>query len=182
MPERAEEIKKRAGNVWLLEELVIRSRVFNVLRIASESEQNADSPLIKIKFHPHCHQRAEGPSIDGLPNGVNATIEMLRVCGYDVELIESGCCGMAGTFGYEEEHYELSMKIGELKLLPYIRQLQITDSRFLNSSHKPEIVNRKSETASTGAACRMQIEQGTGAHVEHPIVLAVRVICPETKE
>ena len=61
---------------------------------------------------------------DGLPNGTNATVELLRACGYDVELMDTGCCGMAGTFGYEAEHYELSMKVGELKLFPALRELQ----------------------------------------------------------
>ena len=66
--------------------------------------------LSKVKFHPHCHQRAEGPSADGIPSGVDATVQALSACGYDVELLEVGCCGMAGTFGYEAEHYDLSMK------------------------------------------------------------------------
>ena len=64
---------------------------------------------------------------------------------------------MAGTFGYEAEHYDLSMKIGELKLFPTLRQ-----SAF---------ENRQSQIVSTGAACRMQIRQGTGLEAVHPILL-----------
>jgi Fe-S oxidoreductase len=79
----------------------------------------------KITFHPHCHQRAEGLSDDGLPTGAAATVELLRVFGFDVDVIDSGCCGMAGTFGYDAEHYDLSMQVGELKLLPQIRKLGI---------------------------------------------------------
>jgi Fe-S oxidoreductase len=178
LPEQREEIERRAGKIWLFEEFVIRTQVFDALRIANLTRPADNITQTKLKFHPHCHQRAEGPSKDGLPNGVNATIEMLRVCGYDVELIDSGCCGMAGTFGYEAEHYELSMKVGELKLLPYIRQLQITNSRSLISNPQSETVNRQSQIVSTGAACRMQIQQGTGVQAEHPILVAARVLCP----
>ena len=111
----------------------------------------------KIKFQPHCHQRTEGLAADGLPSGTNATVEVLRMCGYDVEVLDTGCCGMAGTFGYEAEHYDLSMKVGELKVFPIIRGLGIE--------------NRESIVAGSGAACRMQIHQGTGVETVHPIVL-----------
>ncbi len=112
----------------------------------------------RVKFHPHCHQSAEGPSDDGLPNGPKATVELLRTCGFEVALTDAGCCGMAGTFGYEAEHYELSQKIGALKLFPQVKQ------------------RGDAIVASTGTACRMQIAQGTGAMVEHPIVIVERVV------
>jgi Fe-S oxidoreductase len=110
-----------------------------------------------VNFHPHCHQRAQGLAPDGLPNGTNATIELLRSCGYEVELMDTGCCGMAGTFGYEAEHYELSMKVGELKVFPQIREMGIREKEL--------------KLVSSGAACRMQIRQGTGVEAMHPIVL-----------
>ena len=113
--------------------------------------------LQKIKFQPHCHQRAEGLAADGLPSGTNATVELLRMCGYEVNVIDAGCCGMAGTFGYEAEHYKVSMKVGELKLFPKIREWRKEGIEL--------------DIASTGAACRMQIEQGTGIDATHPIVL-----------
>ena len=141
IPERGDEISRRAEKVWLLEEFLVRSDAFK--SACARMEMN---DLSKVKFHPHCHQRAEGPSADGFSNGVNATVEALRDCGYEVELSDAGCCGMAGTFGYEAEHYDLSMRVGELKLLPSLRAL-----------------NTESETcivASSGAACRMQIVQG----------------------
>jgi FAD/FMN-containing dehydrogenase/Fe-S oxidoreductase len=152
LPERAVEISRRAEKVWLLEEFLIRSDAFKSLGFGVEVNN-----LPKVKFHPHCHQRAEGPSADGFPNGVDAAVEALRACGYAVELSDAGCCGMAGTFGYEAEHYDLSMKVGELKLLPSLRTL--------NSEDAPWIV------ASTGAACRMQIVQGSSLEAKHPIVL-----------
>jgi Fe-S oxidoreductase len=76
---------------------------------------------LKVRFQPHCHQRAEGLADDGLPSGVSASVELLRSCGYEVEVLDTGCCGMAGTFGYEAEHYDLSMQVGELKLFPLLR-------------------------------------------------------------
>ena len=113
----------------------------------------------KILFHPHCHQRAEGPCDDGLPGGTNATLELLRACGYDVELMDTGCCGMAGTFGYEAEHYDVSMKVGDLKLFPLLSRLATGEQIS------------KTIVASSGAACRMQIGQGTDTEAIHPIVL-----------
>jgi Fe-S oxidoreductase len=98
---------------------------------------------------------------DGLASGTNATVEVLRMCGYDVEVLETGCCGMAGTFGYEADHYDVSMKVGELKLFPLLRNLQ---RESVKNGTRLEVV-------STGAACRMQIEQGTEASVNHSVVL-----------
>jgi Fe-S oxidoreductase len=85
--------------------------------------------------------------------------------------MDTGCCGMAGTFGYEAEHYELSMKVGELKLFPQLRALNASDV---------EIENRKSEIVASGAACRMQIEQGTGAKAVHPLILIAEFLKERT--
>jgi len=164
LPEQKDEIAERIRNAWLLEEFLVRSSRFQDLRVAT----SGNFPLphkeaVKIKFHPHCHQRAEGLSPDDRPIGVDATTEVLRACGYEVELVDSGCCGMAGTFGYEAEHYELSRQVGELKLFPAIREW------MKENEWSGEIENRRVVT--TGAACKMQIEQGTGVQVEHPLVL-----------
>ena len=162
-PDRAEEIGQRTTNVWLLDEYLLRSEEFHSLRVVNKGQalvSETSSPVEKVFFHPHCHQRAEGLSPDGLPSGTTATIELLRSCGYDVELMDTGCCGMAGTFGYEAEHYDLSMKVGELKLFPQIRTL------FR--------LNRKSQIVSSGAACRLQIKQGTGVEAIHPILLVAK--------
>lgn len=162
LPVREAEIRQRSALVWLLDEFLMRSSELTDLRTANSERLlsvKSGFPKSKVYFHPHCHQRAQGPSPDGLPNGTSATIELLRSCDYEVELIETGCCGMAGTFGYEAEHYDLSMKIGELKLFPAIREL-----------------TNGERIASSGAACRMQIKQGTGVHAMHPIVLVARQI------
>jgi Fe-S oxidoreductase len=158
-PNQTGEISRRVKNVWLLDEYLVRCAEFNDLRVAIELSKNIDRNTQVIKFHPHCHQHSEGPALDGLPYGSDATITTLRTYGYEVELFEAGCCGMAGTFGYETEHYQLSIKVGELRLLPSIRQLQ------------SEIINRKIIIASTGAACRLQIQHGTGISAVHPVEL-----------
>jgi Fe-S oxidoreductase len=176
IPERKEEIASRAARTWLLDEYLLRSEKFVALREGFLPEGQKQ----KIKFQPHCHQRAEGLAADGLPSGTNATAELLRMCGYEVELIEAGCCGMAGTFGYEAEHYELSMKVGELKLFPALRTPSLPppnsegDVGLLENnsiSDLGEVPARAVEVVATGAACRMQIVQGTGEDSAHPIRL-----------
>jgi len=152
LPGRVGEISRRAEKAWLMEEFLVRSEAFNSL-----STLGVIKSLPKIKFQPHCHQRAEGLSADGLPNGVDATVKTLRSCGYEVELLDTGCCGMAGTFGYEAEHYDLSLKVGELKLFPALRNsIGGSDSWIVSS---------------TGAACRMQIAQEFRVLPRHPIEL-----------
>jgi Fe-S oxidoreductase len=163
LPELEQEITPRIGNIWLLDEFLLRSSEFDSLRIGTDpgrADTEEMSSKKKIRFHPHCHQRAEGPSSDGLPTGTSASLELLRSLGYDVELMDTGCCGMAGTFGYEAEHYDLSMKVGELKLFPQLRSASKATDEM--------------QTVSSGAACRMQIEQGTGMKAIHPIVLVAR--------
>ncbi|HLO29932.1 MAG TPA: FAD-linked oxidase C-terminal domain-containing protein, partial [Anaerolineales bacterium] len=104
LPKREVEIRQRMDRVWLLDEFLLRSDEFNRLRVDTSAQEIASSPgfdgmsqpgaprndMPKIMFHPHCHQRAEGPSPDGLPNGTNATVELLRTCGYDIELMDTG--------------------------------------------------------------------------------------------
>lgn len=158
LPHRRDEIASRVARTWLLDEYLLRSERFSNLRVGNLAQGNQiGKNNQRIKFQPHCHQRAEGLAEDGLPSGTSATLELLRLCGYDVELLDTGCCGMAGTFGYEAEHYELSQQVGELKLFPKIRELGIG--------------NRESIVGATGAACRMQIQQGAGVDAVHPIML-----------
>jgi len=178
-PSRSSEIVQRVTNTWLLDEFLLRSEEFQKLRVGSmvQTERNQSVDKKKVSFHPHCHQRAEGLSEDGLPIGTTATVELLRSCGYEVELLDTGCCGMAGTFGYEAEHYDLSMKVGELKLFPLLRELEQKREASMpqNNSQSP-IVNRKSQIVSTGAACRMQIRQGTGMDAIHSILLVANFL------
>ena len=165
LPARADEIERRAAKTWLVEEWLVRSGALEGWRakgagagLPTSATSAQPSALVKLKLHPHCHQRAEAPADDGLPNGVNATVEMLHACGYTVDVLDTGCCGMAGTFGFDAEHYELSMQVGALQVFPQVK-----------AAGDAGIV-------STGAACRMQIAHGTGVKAEHPLVLAVRAL------
>lgn len=98
-----------------------------------------------INLHGHCHQKSI--------TSTDATRKMLEIpSNYKVDEIKSGCCGMAGAFGYEKEHYEVSMKVGELVLFPEIRK---TD--------KDTII------AAPGTSCRHQIFDGTGRKAFHPV-------------
>lgn len=98
-----------------------------------------------IKLHGHCQQKAL--------SSVSHSVTMLTFPeNYRVETIPSGCCGMAGSFGYEKEHYSLSMQIGELVLLPAVRQ------------QPDEIL-----IAAPGTSCRHQIKDGTGKKAYHPV-------------
>jgi FAD/FMN-containing dehydrogenase/Fe-S oxidoreductase len=151
LPERHSEIRALSQRTWLIEEFLVRSDGFNDLRVATKDQPGPRFEHKKITFLPHCHQRAEGLSDDGLASGTSATIELMRALGFDVELINAGCCGMAGTFGYDAAHYDLSMQIGELGVLPAAR---LADT-----------------VVSTGSACRMQIRHGTGKEAKHPLVL-----------
>jgi Fe-S oxidoreductase len=78
---------------------------------------------------------------------------------YSIEEIPSGCCGMAGSFGYEKEHYDLSMKVGELVLFPAIRQL--SDDMII---------------AASGTSCRHQIKDGTGKKALHPVEILLDAV------
>ena len=99
----------------------------------------------KLKVHGHCHQKAL------------STVQTLQETlstpeNYEAELIPSGCCGMAGSFGYEKEHYDVSMKVGELVLFPAVRACS-TDTII----------------AAPGTSCRHQIKDGTKRKALHPV-------------
>jgi len=163
LPERKDQIASISARTWLLDEYLLRSKSFSDLRVGTQAQQNdLDGATQKIMFLPHCHQRAEGLAGDGISSGLSATVELLRLCGYDVDVLDTGCCGMAGTFGYEAEHYDLSMQVGELKLFPLLRELSA-------SGASPKVI-------ATGAACRMQIQQGTGVDAVHPIQLVMKAL------
>lgn len=98
-----------------------------------------------IQLHGHCQQKSL--------SSVAPSVAMLSLPEhYTVETIPSGCCGMAGSFGFEKEHYELSMKIGELVLFPTVRK-QDADTII----------------AAPGTSCRHQVKDGTGRKALHPV-------------
>jgi Fe-S oxidoreductase len=98
----------------------------------------------EIKIHGHCQQKAL--------SSVSHTAKILSFPeNYSVQVIPSGCCGMAGSFGYEKEHFDISMKIGSLVLFPAVVQAQ--DGVII---------------AAPGTSCRHQIKDGTGKTALHP--------------
>ncbi|RFS22076.1 FAD-binding oxidoreductase [Chitinophaga silvatica] len=98
-----------------------------------------------IKLHGHCQQKA-------LSSALNSKKMLSIPQNYSVEVIPSGCCGMAGSFGYEKEHYDLSMQIGEMVLFPAVR----------NAAEGTII-------AAPGTSCRHQVKDGTGVKALHPV-------------
>ena len=145
-PDLAESNLKKAAleiahNTFLIEEFLIRYQASNLTQL---SERFTTSPK-KIKLHGHCYQKALA--------SVDSTKKMLEIpVNYKVEEIKSGCCGMAGSFGFEMEHYEVSMKIGELVLFPEVRKA--ADDVII---------------AAPGTSCRQQIMDGTGRRAWHPV-------------
>lgn len=101
----------------------------------------------ELKVHGHCHQKAL--------SGTQASYAVLSIPeNYKVSILATGCCGMAGSFGYEKEHYELSMKVGEDTLFPAVRKM-------------PE----ETEIIAAGTSCRHQIFDGTKRIAKHPITI-----------
>ena len=137
LKEAAEKLK---NNCLLIDEFLATEMKKG--KIKKESFTTAEK---QIKLHGHCHQKS-----------LASTSPSLFVLGfpknYSVEEIPSGCCGMAGSFGFEKEHYDLSMKVGELVLFPAVR----------NSAPSTII-------AAPGTSCRHQIKDGTGRTAFHPV-------------
>jgi len=107
----------------------------------------------RILFHGHCHQKAEV--------GTAATVALLRrIPGAEVVELDAGCCGMAGSFGYEAEHYAMSMKVGADRLFPAID------------------ADADAVVAATGTSCRDQILHGTRRHAWHPVELVAEALPP----
>ena len=108
----------------------------------------------KIKLHGHCHQKS-------LASTAPTKFMLSLPENYEVEEIKSGCCGMAGAFGYEKEHYDISMKVGELVLFPEVRK---SPNEVLISA--------------PGTSCRHQIKDGTGKRAYHPIEIIYEALLP----
>ncbi|MBF6651395.1 FAD-binding oxidoreductase [Flavobacterium columnare] len=106
----------------------------------------------RVRMHGHCFQKA-----------LSSLVPLKQILSlpknYTVLNIPSGCCGMAGSFGYEKEHYEISMNIGELVLFPTIRQ-----------ESKETIIS------ASGTSCRHQIADGTGRQAQHPVEILYKAL------
>jgi len=117
---------------------------------------------MEIWLHGHCHQKALV--------GVDKTAKVLNALLSDakVNVIPSGCCGMAGSFGYEKEHYKTSLEIGEMVLFPSVRKA-VTQNKQ-ESQKEPVFV------AAPGTSCRQQILDGTGVKAIHPIEILYKFL------
>jgi FAD/FMN-containing dehydrogenase/Fe-S oxidoreductase len=138
--ENFEAAKALSKNVFLIDEFIAAEIEKGNIR----KEQFTNEKRV-IKLHGHCQQKAlstVAPSVKLLSLPEN----------YTVETIPSGCCGMAGSFGYEKEHYELSMKVGELVLFPAVRK------------QPADVI-----IAAPGTSCRHQIKDGVGRKALHPV-------------
>lgn len=132
--------KELAENALMFDEFIIRQLASGIISKDQFTKDNRH-----IRLHGHCHQKALA--------SVEHTKVMLSIPeNYSVDEIPSGCCGMAGSFGYEAEHYEVSMRVGELLLFPEIRK---TGYDMI--------------IAAPGTSCRHQIQDGTGRTAYHPI-------------
>lgn len=136
--------KELAKSCLLFDEFIMREVVAG--RVSQDAFREFTG---EIYLHGHCHQKSL--------IGVGKCAEMLRLIpGAKVNVIPSGCCGMAGSFGYEKEHYETSMAIGEMVLFPAVR-------KAVTQKLQNVIV------AAPGTSCRQQILDGTGVKASHPI-------------
>jgi Fe-S oxidoreductase len=127
-----------AMNAFLLEEFLAREHDAGRLNL-----KLSPLPEKKALLHGHCHQKA----FDAMP-AVRKVLGLIP--GLEVEVIESSCCGMAGAFGYEAAHYDVSMKMAELTLLPRVRK-----------AAAGELV------VADGTSCRHQIRDGSGRQATH---------------
>ena len=129
-------------NTFTIEEFILKEFESGNIRT---NQFSAEEKLVKI--HGHCHQKAL--------SSTHATFSILNIPkNYKPTIMNTGCCGMAGSFGYEKEHYKVSMQVGEDTLFPKIR----------NTSKEIEIV-------AAGTSCRHQIYDGTKRIAKHPITV-----------
>jgi FAD/FMN-containing dehydrogenase/Fe-S oxidoreductase len=135
----AEQISK---HTYLIEEFI--QKEIELGHITSEQFTSEEKT---IKFHGHCHQKT-------LANQSSSFAVLNLPKNYKVTIISSGCCGMAGSFGYEKEHYQVSMQIGEQTLFPAVR----------NASQDVQI-------SANGTSCRHQIKDGTQREALHPVTI-----------
>ena len=143
--------KELGYNALLFDEFIMRE-----VAAGRISSNDFKTDAVEIWLHGHCHQKALV--------GTEKTVAALKLLqGAKVHVIPSGCCGMAGSFGYEKEHYKTSLAIGEMVLFPTIRKA-VSNTDAIT----PCIVS------APGTSCRQQILDGTGVHAVHPIEILYR--------
>jgi len=139
--------KSIAKNTFLIEEFLS-----NEIAIGNIKSSQFTSKEKTIKFHGHCHQKAQSNQIHSF-NILNLPKN------YKITIIPSGCCGMAGSFGYDKEHYKVSMQIGEQTLFPAVRQASVD-----------------TVIAANGTSCRHQIKDGTNRVALHPVSILLNAL------
>jgi len=137
-----EAAKSIAKHTFLVEEFIQQE-----IELGNITSDQFTKETKTIKFHGHCHQKA-------LTNQKSSFDILNLPANYKVTIIPSGCCGMAGSFGYEKEHYDVSMQIGEQTLFPAIRK-----------------ASEDTMISANGTSCRHQIKDGTGRIAKHPITI-----------
>jgi Fe-S oxidoreductase len=145
---RTNAAKKVGENSFLLEEFVMREIESGKLTLGSNAKGK------KALLHGHCHQKALV--------GTAPTVAMLKGAGYEVSEVDSGCCGMAGSFGFEKEHYDLSTKIGNRRLAPAVKA-----------------AGADVEIVAAGISCRQQIDHLAARKAKHPAELMWEVLSTE---
>jgi FAD/FMN-containing dehydrogenase/Fe-S oxidoreductase len=144
--------KQLAENSFTFEELLVLSRGSDARPIDRIQFRDTDGSVL---FHNHCYSKAL--------IGSEPSKAMFEAAGIDVEEIDSGCCGMAGAFGYEIEHYPLSMEIAEARLLPAVRNG----------------VGQGAQISASGLSCRTQIHDGADVIALHPAQILAKLIVNE---
>ncbi len=134
-----------AAKTFLVEEFLDRAWDTHPTRPTISDSTDA------VMLHGHCHQKA-------LWGSESSARFLRRLFGQRLEVLDTGCCGMAGSFGYTEKHYDLSMTIGEERLFPAVRKAE------------------SAVICAPGTSCRHQIHDGTGRDALHPVDLAVRAL------
>lgn len=149
VPAEMRTVAKRLGrNALLFDEFIMRE-----VEKGNITSADFKDDAVEIWLHGHCHQKSLV--------GVEKTVAALKLLSKaKVNVIPSSCCGMAGSFGYEKEHYKTSLAIGEMVLFPAVRKAMANKDNVV-----PTIV------CAPGTSCRQQILDGTGVHAVHPIEL-----------
>ena len=151
-----EEVKEIARRTFSLAEFMVRPDETSAPRY-KRIELHRENPSILL--HGHCYQKAQKLAVDGIPNGLDADVLLFEALGCQVEVIESGCCGMAGSFGYEKDHLEMSKLVAEKHLLPAVRAKK-----------------KEQQVVASGASCRSQIDSLANEEALHLIQILARMI------
>ncbi|MBL1217699.1 MAG: FAD-binding oxidoreductase [Planctomycetes bacterium] len=146
-----EQLARLAGVCMLPEEFISRRWEDHPRPFTIDRHAPAVTKIKTVALHGHCHQKALWSTADTH----DVLGRVLTPAGINVREMDTGCCGMAGAFGYQADHYRLSMQIGDLALFPQVRSFDPSTSRIV----------------APGTSCRQQILDGTGRHADHPIVL-----------